>query len=337
MDNEIIASVVIPVYNGSKTLQKTLESIFAQTFPARKFEIIVVDDGSNDNTRELIVAIKANCSHQLRYFYQDNKGPAAARNLGIKHALGPIVAFIDSDCAASADWVEEIVKGYGDLRLAGVGGVIKAAPTASLVSQYCDFVRMNEKPDRIIELDIYYLITANASFRKQYLVEVGGFDERYDFPGGEDPDICYRLEKKGYLLICNPCAIVYNPHKQTFKEFSRTFYNYGKGNSFLAMRKLSKWDLCEVSGLNFIYYFVKAAARNLSMCFSYLSLIRSLLRLPCKALSYYGREGFSVRKSLVFSVLDCLKIECFLRGCIVGYLIGKFRGFKISSQKDYLK
>lgn len=210
-------SIVIPAYNNSKSLVKTIESIFRQSYPKDKFEIIVVDDGSTDDTKECIEKFQRLGICSLRYFYQKRRGPAAARNTGIKNAQGDLIVFTDSDCITSDSWLSEITSGYDDDRVAGVGGSIKTILGNSIVSRYCAYVKMNDKP-RIDKTGIVYLITANASFSKGCLDSINGFDERYTFPGGEDPDLCCRLRRMGYYFKYNSRAIVYNRHKKTLKD-----------------------------------------------------------------------------------------------------------------------
>jgi len=88
-----LVSVVIPTFNSSKYLKEAVESVLSQTYP--HLELIVVDDGSTDETREALVPFFSD--HRVRYFYQENKGGAAARNLGIREARGEFIAFLDHD------------------------------------------------------------------------------------------------------------------------------------------------------------------------------------------------------------------------------------------------
>ncbi len=85
-------SVIIPTYNYGKYIERAIDSVFAQTY--QDYEIIVVDDGSTDNTREII---ETRYKKKVRYFYQENKGPGAARNLGLRHMRGDFIVFLDSD------------------------------------------------------------------------------------------------------------------------------------------------------------------------------------------------------------------------------------------------
>ncbi len=91
----LLSSVIIPVYNGERFLAETLRSVFAQTLLPD--EIIVVDDGSTDGTAALVARLAATAPAPVRYLYQENRGPAAARNTGIKQAQGATLAFLDAD------------------------------------------------------------------------------------------------------------------------------------------------------------------------------------------------------------------------------------------------
>jgi glycosyltransferase involved in cell wall biosynthesis len=326
MIEPVFAGVIIPVYNDKNRFEKCLKALRVQTYPLDKFEIMIIDDGSTDGLGELVKFYQDRPGLNIKYFYQENKGPAAARNLGIKHSRADILAFIDSDCVPAENWLEEVVKGYDSDKTAGVGGIIEASPTDSKVSQYCAYVKMNRTP-KIDAGGIAYLITGNASFRKDCLLLINGFDERFDFPGGEEPDLCYRLKQKGYIFQFNHNAVVYNTHKQKLAQLARTFFNYGKGQSFLMARKMSKWDLVSVSGVKWWFYFLKTVVKmSLTFIVNLKTLLR-FLKIPFYALYYYGK-GVNIGDSFRYAAYDYLKSFFFVQGCFFGYFIGKFRGFK---------
>lgn len=319
-------SIIVPVYNNKDSLKKTIASLCEQTYPSNRYEIIVVDDGSTDSARDEFIDRCSEKKLHLKYLFQENKGPAAARNLGIRKSNGEIVAFIDSDCIAAKDWLKEIIAGYDDVRVAGIGGFIKAKPTTAIVSQYCAYIKMNERP-KIDKTGIVYLITGNASFRKDYLTPVGCFDERYNFAGGEDPDLCYRLKKKGYIFRFNPKAIVFNAHKQTVVELAKTYFNYGKGESFLALRKGSKWSLARKINLVWFFYLLKTVAKMALMFITNLKFIIRFVKIPFKSLLYYTK-GLNFKISLIFAFIEYVQAFSFQQGCFFGYFIGKFKDFK---------
>jgi len=332
MDIPPFISIIIPSQNRQELLERAILSLFKQSYPKDKYEVIIIDDGSTDRTAELVKALQGNSPGKLKYFYQENKGPAAARNFGLRQASGEIVVFTDSDCIASPDWLKQITAGYGDRKVAGIGGTIKPLTAKSMISQYCAYLRMNEKPDYIENTDFIYLITGNASFRKDYLTLAGGFDERYTLAGGEDPDLCYRLQIRGYRLLYNPEAIVFNPHKQSLKELGSTYFNYGVGATFLSLRRLSQWDLTGPCRPAWFWLFLKALGKVSVMFLSRFSAI--IINTPLKALSYYSKEGLSLGRSISYAFLDFVRIFSFLQGCCYGYIAGKFKGFNIYNDLD---
>jgi len=105
-------SVVIPTYNRVEDLKKCLDSLREQSLKKGEFEIIIVDDGSTDGTAEFGRSLFEKNSEHIHYCYQKNKGPASARNLGVRHAKGEIIAFLDDDCRAKKVWLEEL-KAFG--------------------------------------------------------------------------------------------------------------------------------------------------------------------------------------------------------------------------------
>jgi glycosyltransferase involved in cell wall biosynthesis len=103
-------SVIIPAYNAAEHISGALESIFDQTF--RDFEVIVVDDGSTDNTKEVVRAFQG--KENVRYFYQRNGGQSSARNLGVREARGEYLAFLDADDLWMPEFLERMVAKMND-------------------------------------------------------------------------------------------------------------------------------------------------------------------------------------------------------------------------------
>jgi glycosyltransferase involved in cell wall biosynthesis len=316
-------SIVIPAYNNGRYLVRTIGSIFKQSYPTDKFEVIVVDDGSTDDTKECVERLQGSLSGSLRYFYQRNKGPSAARNLGIKNARGDIIVFTDSDCVVCESWLEEITGAYDNDRVAGVGGIIKPVPGNSIVSRYCAYVKMKNMPE-MDKTGIVYLITANASFSKDCLDSVKGFDERYDFPGAEDRDLCCRLRKMGYYFNYNSRAVVFNSHKEDIKQLIVTYFNYGRGDSYLSLKIRS----CQ--GLSGFERILNSFDMLFSPVFTVAKIIAAfslrLIKLPFKSLIYYS-QGLNIYVSLSYGSIDYLKDLSFALGCLVGQVTGKSRGF----------
>jgi len=192
-------TVVIPTYNRAKLLKECLTSLCKQEY--KNFEVIVVDDGSKDQTKEIVDSFKKNLD--IKYIFQENKGPACARNLGIKKASGDIVAFIDDDCIASRQWLKAINEAF-DGQIGGVEG--KIIPNGT-VSPFSHCVRN-------IHGEQY--LTGNIAYKKEILRE-SRFDENFPvlYHFREDSDLAFSILKKGHIIKFVPEAVVYHP---SYKE-----------------------------------------------------------------------------------------------------------------------
>jgi MoaA/NifB/PqqE/SkfB family radical SAM enzyme/glycosyltransferase involved in cell wall biosynthesis len=221
-------SIIIPTYNRKEKLKRCLESLFKQSYPLELFEIIVVDDGSRDGTQEMVKMLSKNYPN-LRYFYQFNKGPAAARNLGIKQAQGRIIAFTDNDCILEDSWVRKMLEAHKiDNSVMAIGGVTKVNDRniKSLVSQFLSNgaikIYNNGKAQTI------FLPTCNISLKKEYLREE--FNESFILPAGEDLDFSWRLFKRGNRLVYKQDIEILHDCHSNLISFLRQAYMYGRGN-----------------------------------------------------------------------------------------------------------
>ncbi len=209
-------SVVIPTYNRARPLERCLRALPAGV------EIVVVDDGSTDRTAE----ISRRFPHDgLRYARKENGGPASARNLGASIASGDILLFTDDDCVPAPDWAQALTDRLTrePAVVGGVGG--RVLPLGSgTISRYFTFHRILEPPD-----SCSYLVTANCAYRRSAFEAAGGFDESIQTPGGEDPDLAFRIRSRGYRLAFESSAVVHHDYRENPLDFARTFYRYGKG------------------------------------------------------------------------------------------------------------
>ena len=224
---EIKASVVIPTYNRVCSLRNCLDALEKQSLCHQLFEVIVVDDGSEDDTLAFLSSFQLQTRLRLKYSSQRRQGPAAARNSGILLSSAEVVAFTDDDCIPEADWLENLLKALPQNAMcAGVGGkIIRLRET--LIGRYIDDSgAMNHGMEKG---QVRYLVTANALYRRSCLLEINGFDSRITWPGGEDPDLSFRLEERGYELAMTQNAIVRHEHRDTLRGLCKMFFNHGKG------------------------------------------------------------------------------------------------------------
>src|SRR3989339_239707 len=183
-------SIIIPAYNASGTISKTIEACLSQSYDKR--EIIVIDDGSSDKTQEIV------SGYPVKLIRQDNAGPAKARNTGWKAAAGEIVVFTDSDCVPRADWLEKLIFLFDSPEIGAAGGTYGIENPNSLVA----LAIHSEIQYRHSSLPEYvrYLGSFSLGIKKNILEELGGFDESFRIACGEDADLTYRIVNLGYKM-----------------------------------------------------------------------------------------------------------------------------------------
>lgn len=189
-----LISVVVATYNTKKLLQDALLFLLQQEFDKNEYEVIVVDDGSNDGTRFFMEEVVKN-NPNVRYIIRPHKGVSAARNTGIKLARGEIVAFTDSDCLVDKNWLKEMIKSFEDGQIIGVCGKIVSEP--GKITPFTHYVLDESASD---------FVTCNVAYRKNVLQEINGFDEIFKH-GFDDTDLYMRAQEKG-KLVSNKNAVV---------------------------------------------------------------------------------------------------------------------------------
>ena len=219
--SDLAISIIIPAFNAERTIEQCLNAI-NKALPTKK-EIIVVDDGSTDRTREIAskFTIKLLCQTK-------NKGAAAAKNVGLAHSSGEIVAFIDSDCIIQENYFTDLLKVLNETKfpVGGVGGLILPFESG-LISESFNIRFFGCSPygeTRIREIDS--LNGGSSIYPKKVLLKVGGFDE--NLGGGEDVDINIRIRKVGYKLLLVPSAKVFHLHPVKMRQLVKKWFNYGK-------------------------------------------------------------------------------------------------------------
>jgi glycosyltransferase involved in cell wall biosynthesis len=232
------ATIVIATCNRRDKLQRCLVALERQTLPKTDFEVIIVDDGSQDDTGWLVDTFIRKSDMRLKYYFQKNRGPASARNLGISKVQTDYIVFTDDDCIPTSDWLEKLMEQIPNGSLwAGTGGKI-VRYNNDIISRYIDHCgAMNHGS---ANGTIHYLVTANALYRASCLSAVKGFDERISWPGGEDPDLSFRIQDLGYYLTITPAAVIRHDHKNTLRGLFRMFQNYGRGRFVLMQLERGK-------------------------------------------------------------------------------------------------
>ncbi len=212
-------SVVVPTYNRARLLVLLLQSLQEQSYPPNCFEVIIVDDGSTDETEQVVKRFAATAPFPIVYLRQPQKGPAAARNLGIRHSRGDLIAFADSDVTVANDWIANAVAYFQKQQVDGVEGRTEACGTETPFAH------------RAHNLNGGQFLTCNIFYTKAILQKVGGFDERFRAPHREDSDLAWRILEVGGRIVFAPDVVAFHPYfpkrpLATLKSLSLLQYDY---------------------------------------------------------------------------------------------------------------
>ncbi|NHC47030.1 glycosyltransferase family 2 protein [Motilibacter aurantiacus] len=246
------ATVVVCCYNGADTLPHVLQALAAQTV-RNEIEVLVVDDGSADDTAAVAAAAGVRVVRHAR-----NRGLAAARNTGWRAAAAPVVAYTDDDCRPRPDWVERLLGALdADPLLVACGGAVRGSRTDTFVLRYLRennplgpleaslleggdglarrlglYLQRSAFPERRSgRRPVSSVVGASMAFRVELLERLGGFDERFRF-GGEEEDFCRRQVLGGEVPpLFVPDALVEHDFEPGLADTLRRSRAYGRGNA----------------------------------------------------------------------------------------------------------
>ncbi len=234
-------SVIVPVFNDAQRVGKCIGALLAQTYPRDRYEIIVVDNGSSDESRRVVreYPVKLLVENAVKSSY-------AARNKGIQNARGEVIAFTDADCIPHPDWIE---KGVGNListpNCGLVGGKIeiffRQSGRPNAVEVYDSIMGFNQKED----VEIYHFgSTANVFTSKEVFDRVGLFDDR--LKSGGDNQWGRRVYAAGYTLAYADDAVIAHPARHSLEQLYRRvtrltggYHDQYQGNSYISFARES--------------------------------------------------------------------------------------------------
>jgi GT2 family glycosyltransferase len=229
-------SVVVASYNGMPTLRACLESLEQQSYP--DYEVILVDDGSTDDTPKLVRARPdgTNPFPHLRVIRHDqNAGLSVARNTGIESAQGEIIAFTDADCRADEDWLRFLVSALVEDGFAAMGGPNLLPPEDSPVAAAVMASPGGPAHVMLNDREAEHIPGCNMAFFRHALEAVGGFDPVFT-RAGDDVDLCWRLEQAGFRIGFNPAAFVWHYRRSTTLAYLKQQDGYGEAEALLVRK-----------------------------------------------------------------------------------------------------
>lgn len=219
-----LVSVVVCTFNGERTLAETCAAVRSLAYP--RVEVIVVDDGSTDVSADIAHA------HGLQVLSTENRGLSSARNTGARAATGEIVAYIDDDAAPDRHWLHHVVDAFARQDVVAVGGPNLAVPGDGLVADAVAISPGNPSHVLLEDREAEHIPGCNASFRRDALLAVGGFDPLFRV-AGDDVDVCWRLQDVGGRIGYTPAAVVLHHRRGTVGEYLRQQRGYGKAEGML--------------------------------------------------------------------------------------------------------
>lgn len=201
-------SIVITTYNEREFIKKAIQSALNQTLPRSDYEVIVVDDGSTDDTKSIVEKLIDEEALNVRLFSKKNGGTASARNFGISKSKAPIVSFLDGDDTYNSRKIE------ASLNYMNMGESVGIV-YSDYIEQYPDKAQLRLKANFSRELLFKHcIISTNSMVRKAAIERVGGFDESFRYV--EDYDMWCRIVLSGYFALRVPEPLfTYNNHKSS--------------------------------------------------------------------------------------------------------------------------
>ena len=229
LDRHPRVSVVVASYEGGRTLRACLDSLQKLNYP--DYEVILVDDGSTDDTPRIALA-----HPQMRYVrHPQNLGLSVARNTGIEAATGEIIAFTDSDCRADEDWLYYLVGDLLDSDFAGIGGHNLPPPEDSSVAATVLVSPGGPAHVMLTDRRAEHVPGCNMAFYKWALEDISGFDPIF-MKAGDDVDLCWRLQQRGCKIGFSPAGFVWHYRRSTVAAYLKQQSGYGKAEALLVQK-----------------------------------------------------------------------------------------------------
>jgi len=297
----IYLSVIIPTRNRANLLNKALTSLVNQTYPQQNFEVIVIDNGSTDNTKEIVESY-IQLIPQIHYIFEPEPGLHRGRHAGLNAASGDILVYGDDDIEAFPTWLEGIAESFSDPSVALVGGNnlprYESKPPEwveqlwqktpwGITNPHYSLIDFGQEGR---EISPYYVYGCNFSIRKKTLAEIGGFhpdsmpEHLLKYRGDGETAVSNTILKRGFRTQFNPKASVYH-----YVSNQRMKFSYLKKRGYLQGISDSYRDIRKKGSYNFFYYL----HFTLLMCLAH---IRRSLKFWLKAksdpTSYYIQGYF---------------------------------------------
>jgi glycosyltransferase involved in cell wall biosynthesis len=257
-------SIIIPVKNFERTIEKTFEYLLSVDYPRDRWEWVIADGGSTDKTIEIIKDWQKKYPFIKLVLVPNCPSPGFARNKALEVVKGDFLFFTDADCAPDKNWINEMLRHFErDPKIAAVGGevyTLKVDPN-NMVEAWCQHFRFNmvsprygfikegyfpdfPKAPRPIDIGghkAYFFGTCNVAYRMSTLKEIGA--KFWDRPTGEDMNLSYTCRSQGYKFYFAPKAKVDHMHRADVKALRKVWVTYGQAHLPLIDKYVKKKGL----------------------------------------------------------------------------------------------
>ncbi|HWQ92489.1 MAG TPA: glycosyltransferase, partial [Clostridia bacterium] len=226
-------SVVVCTYNGGRTLADCLDGCQCLDYP--NYEVIIVNDGSTDNSAEIAERLG------FKLITTENRGLSHARNVGMIHATGEIVAYTDDDARPDPHWLTYLALAFTRTNHAAIGGPNIAPAGDGEIADCVANAPGGPMHVLISDTEAEHIPGCNMAIRRKILKEIGGFDEQFRV-AGDDVDICWRLKDSGYTIGYCAAAMVWHHRRNSVRAFWKQQRGYGRAEALLEQKWPEKYN-----------------------------------------------------------------------------------------------
>lgn len=321
------ASIIIPAHNSEKTIKQTIRSITSQNFFNNKdYELIVVDDGSTDNTSEIANSLGA------KVILGSHGGPSEARNLGVSSSKGKILIFIDSDCIAENGWLKWITEGFSEKSVGAVGGPYSKNDLSEDFSTQFLNTEMNWRFSNIKRKYVSGHGSYNLAVRRSVFLQVGGFNKNYNQHATEDWEFTSRIVEAGHKILFERNATVMHHHRIKFSKYLKKQFYKGKWRVFFYSSKQGRSKRKDeytgktialqiaLAGLSLVFLPLTYFSNLFFYFFLFLMDLLFLTNLPLGSYTYNKYNSY--KKSILFISAQVLRIYFLFFGVVTGVTTG---------------
>jgi glycosyltransferase involved in cell wall biosynthesis len=230
-------SIIVPTRDRPERLVACLQSLLRLDYPPHRFEVVVVDDGSETPLDDVLAPFCGRLDFTL--IRQANSGPALARNTGGARARGAFLAFLDDDCAPASDWLQRLAVRCTQNPRSAIGGHTLNALPANLYStasqMLIDYLYTYHNNDRAT-----FFTSNNLAVPAEQFHSIGGFDASFPIAAAEDRELCNRWLEQGYEMVYDPEIKIHHRHSLTLRLFLRQQFKYGRGAFRFHQKRLQR-------------------------------------------------------------------------------------------------